>query len=80
MADYLSTGGVTGLSRCEPAIRAEEHMRSVGLAAILLSVLVFLFPWYGEWVPFVSISTTDSRIVGGLLLAVGALTLAVYRR
>ncbi|MDB5538831.1 MAG: hypothetical protein JWQ89_558 [Devosia sp.] len=54
-------------------------MRSVGLGAILLSVLVFLFPWYGDWLPFISLSTSDSRIVGGLLLAVGALTLAIHR-
>lgn len=55
-------------------------MRSVGLAAILLSVLVLLFPWYHHWVPFIRLSTLDSRIFGGLLLAVGALTLAVFRR
>jgi dipeptide/tripeptide permease len=55
-------------------------MRSVGLAAILLSVLVFLFPWYGDWLPFISLSSKDTRIFGGLLLAVGAITLAIYRR
>ena len=54
-------------------------MRSVGLAAILLSVLIFLFPWYHHWVPFIRLSTGDSRLFGGLMLAVGALTLFVYR-
>jgi len=54
-------------------------MRAIGLAALLLSVLIFLLPWYDQWVPFIRISTQDTRIVGGLLLAVGAITLAVYR-
>lgn len=55
-------------------------MRSVGLAAILLSVLVFLFPWYGDWVPVIAMSTGETRIIGGLLIAVGAITLAIYGR
>jgi small neutral amino acid transporter SnatA (MarC family) len=54
-------------------------MRAIGLAALLLSVLMFLFPWYHQWVPFIRIATQDTRIVGGLLLAVGAITLAVHR-
>lgn len=55
-------------------------MRAIGLAALLLSVLVFLYPWYRQWVPVLDISNNDTRIVGGLLLAVGALTLAIHRR
>ena len=55
-------------------------MRSVGLAALRLSVMFFLFPYYREFVPFIIIGTNDSRLVGGLLLAVGALSLAVYSR
>lgn len=54
-------------------------MRAIGLAALLLSVLIFLFPWYHQWVPLIHISSQDSRILGGLLLAVGAITLAVHR-
>ncbi|MGV3491319.1 MAG: hypothetical protein ACO1OG_08360 [Devosia sp.] len=54
-------------------------MRAVGLAAILLGVLTILFPYYEEWVPVVTLSTTDSYMFGGLLMAVGALTLAIYR-
>ncbi len=54
-------------------------MRSVGLAAILLSVLIILFPFYRQWVPYIRLSTEDARILGGCLLAVGALTLAVFR-
>jgi hypothetical protein len=54
-------------------------MRAVGLAAILLGVLVFLFPYYREWVPFISFRSNDSMLFGGLLVAVGGLTLAVYR-
>ncbi len=54
-------------------------MRAIGLAALLLSVLMFLFPWYDQWVPFIRIASQDTRIVGGLLLAVGAITLAVHR-
>jgi hypothetical protein len=55
-------------------------MRSVGLAALLVSVLFFLYPWYRHWLPLLDISNTDTRIVGGLLLAVGSLTLAVFRQ
>lgn len=54
-------------------------MRSVGLAVILLSVLILLFPFYRHWVPHFRLSTDDSRMLGGTLLAVGALTLAVFR-
>ncbi len=54
-------------------------MRSVGLAAILLSVLVILFPFYRQWLPYIRLSTEDSRILGGCLLAIGALTLVVFR-
>ncbi|MDF2982182.1 MAG: hypothetical protein K0Q69_1954 [Devosia sp.] len=55
-------------------------MRSVGLAALLLAILFLLFPFYRQWVPHIRISTEDSRLLGGLLLAVGALTLVVFRR
>lgn len=55
-------------------------MRSVGLAALLLAVLFLLFPFYRQWLPHIRITTEDSRLLGGLLLAVGALTLAVFRR
>ena len=55
-------------------------MRSVGLAAILLSVLILLFPFYRQWVPHVRLSTEDGRLLGGALLAIGALTLAVFRK
>lgn len=55
-------------------------MRSVGLAALLLSVLFFLFPYYHHWVPFIVLGTNDSRLVAGLLLATGALSLAIYSR
>jgi hypothetical protein len=55
-------------------------MRSVGLAALLLAIVFLLFPFYRQWVPYIRISTADSRMLGGLLLAVGALTLVVFRR
>jgi hypothetical protein len=55
-------------------------MRSVGLSAILLSLVFFLFPFFREWLPFIVMGTNDSRLVAGLLLAVGALSLAVYSR
>ncbi len=54
-------------------------MRSVGLAFILVGVLVFLFPFYGEWVPVISFTPSESQLFGGLLVAVGALTLAIHR-
>ena len=54
-------------------------MRSVGLAAILLSVLILLFPFYRQWVPHIRLSIEDGRLLGGALLAIGALTLTVFR-
>jgi|GEM_PF-2725803 len=54
-------------------------MRSVGLAALLVAILLLLFPFYRQWVPHIPISTGDSRLLGGLLLGAGALTLAVFR-
>jgi hypothetical protein len=70
---------VTGCIRVFPQLR-RGNMRSVGLAALLLAVLFLLFPFYRQWVPHIRISTEDSRLLGGLLLAVGGLTLAVFRR
>ena len=55
-------------------------MRAIGLTALLLSVLIFLFPFYHIYVPFIRLRLEDTRILGGLLLAVGALTLAIYAR
>ena len=52
-------------------------MRAVGLAALLLSVLFFLFPFYHTYVSFLRLSVGETRLLGGLLLAVGALTLAI---
>ena len=54
-------------------------MRTVGLGALLLGVLFFTFPSYHEWVPFIRLATSDTRLLGGLFVAVGAITLAVYR-
>jgi len=55
-------------------------MRAIGLAAILLGLLSLMIPLYREWVPFIDVSDDDARLMGGLLIAVGALTLAVHRR
>lgn len=54
-------------------------MRSVGLAVILLSVLILLFPFYRQWVPYIRLSTEDSRLFGGTLLVAGAISLVVFR-
>ena len=55
-------------------------MRSVGLAAILLSVLILLYPFYRQWLPHIRFSIEDSRLLGGALLAIGAITVSVFRR
>ncbi|HEV2517893.1 MAG TPA: hypothetical protein VGV07_21760 [Devosia sp.] len=54
-------------------------MRSVGLAALLVAILILLFPYYRQWVPYIRLSVGDSRLLGSLFLALGALTLAVFR-
>lgn len=54
-------------------------MRAVGLAVILLGVLTLVYPYYEEWVPFITLRTSDAYIFGGLLIALGGLTLAIYR-
>lgn len=55
-------------------------MRSIGLAALLLGTLAFLLPWYRIYVPEIRISGTDAQLLAGLLVAVGALTLAIHGR
>ena len=55
-------------------------MRSVGLAFLLAGTLFLLFPYYREWVGFVRMSLTDSRVIGSLMVATGALALAVAAR
>jgi hypothetical protein len=57
-------------------------MRVVGLAVLLLGSLAFLYPEFPElhrFVPMVALSKSDSMLLGGLLIAVGGLTLAIYR-
>lgn len=55
-------------------------MRATGLAAILLGVLVMLFPYYEEWVPVLALSARDSMLIGALLIVVGGLCVALDRR
>jgi hypothetical protein len=55
-------------------------MRSVGLAFLFFGTLFFLYPLYREWVDFVRLSYFDSRVLGGLMVACGALALAVDQR
>lgn len=54
-------------------------MRAIGLTALLLSVLIFLFPYYHNYVPFIRLRL-GIRAFCYPLLAVGALTLAIYAR
>jgi hypothetical protein len=55
-------------------------MRSVGLAFLLFGTLFFLYPLYRDWVGFIRLSHIDSRVLGGLMVACGALAIAVDRR
>lgn len=55
-------------------------MRSVGLVFLLFGTLFFLYPLYREWVGFIHLSYFDSRVLGGLMVACGALAIAVERR
>jgi hypothetical protein len=55
-------------------------MRIVGLVFLLFGTLFFLFPLYDNWVSFIRLSLVDSRVLGGLMVACGALALAVDRR
>jgi hypothetical protein len=57
-------------------------MRAVGLVALLLGALTFLYPQFPElhrFVPMVSLDKDQSMLLGGLLVAVGGLTLAIFR-
>jgi hypothetical protein len=54
-------------------------MRAVGLGVLLLGVLFFTFPYYRELVPFIRLAGDDTRLLGGLFVALGGITLAVYR-
>jgi hypothetical protein len=55
-------------------------MRAVGLAFLLLGTLAFTFPMYDQWVRWLVLTRSESMWLGGLLVACGALTLAIYRR
>jgi uncharacterized membrane protein len=55
-------------------------MRAVGLAFLLFGTLALTFPWYRRWVDdWISLTSTDSVWVGGLLVACGAATIFIYR-
>jgi hypothetical protein len=57
-------------------------MRAIGLGALLLGALAFLYPEFPElhrFVPMIDLSKSQSMIIGGLLIAVGGLTLAIFR-
>lgn len=57
-------------------------MRAVGLIALLLGAVTFLYPEFPglhRFVPMVSLGKSDSMLLGGLLIAVGALTLAIFQ-
>ena len=52
-------------------------MKAVGLAALLLGTLAFLHPWYRQYLPYTGITRSETQLMAGLLVAVGALTQAV---
>jgi hypothetical protein len=57
-------------------------MRAIGLTALLLGALAFLYPEFPQlhrFIPMISFDKSQSMMLGGLLVAVGALTLAIYR-
>jgi uncharacterized membrane protein len=54
-------------------------MRAVGLAFLFFGVLSFLYPMYREWVEFIVLTRNESIWLGGLLVACGALTLAIHQ-
>ena len=55
-------------------------MRAVGLGFLLFGVLSFLYhPFFREWVQFIVLTRNESIWLGGLLVACGALTLAIHR-
>jgi hypothetical protein len=55
-------------------------MRAVGLAFLLFGALAFSFPMYDQWVRWIALTRSETMWVGGLLVACGALALAIYRR
>lgn len=55
-------------------------MRATGLCALLAGVIFMLLPFYTHQIPFVRFSAEDGRLVGGLLVALGAIALALSRQ
>lgn len=55
-------------------------MKAVGLTFLLVGALAFLFPYYDQFVSGLTLTGDQSRLIGGLCVAVGALTLAVFRQ
>ena len=54
-------------------------MRITGLSSLLVGALFMLLPYHAHRVPFVNFSADDGRLVGGLLIALGAIALAISR-
>ena len=55
-------------------------MRAIGLAALLLGALALVYPIWDQWLTMIRLSAPDAQLLGGLLVAVGALTLAIHRQ
>ena len=55
-------------------------MRVTGLVSLLAGAMFMLLPFYAHLVPFVRFTVSDGRLVGGLLIALGAIALAISRR
>jgi uncharacterized protein YjeT (DUF2065 family) len=54
-------------------------MRSIGLFALLLGALFFLYPSFRHMLPALDLSAENTRLLGGLLVAAGGISLALFR-
>jgi hypothetical protein len=52
-------------------------MRITGLITLIAGIVFLLLPAYSASIPFVHLSSDDGRLVGGLLVALGAIALGI---
>jgi hypothetical protein len=54
-------------------------MRALGLGLLLVGSLVLLWPWYGHFIHFFTMTRSDTEIYGGAGLMAGVTALVVSR-
>jgi hypothetical protein len=52
-------------------------MRVLGLATLVVGIIFMLLPAYAHYLPLLNVSADNGRLLGGLLIALGGIALAI---